>query len=81
MKKYVVQWQSKVNGRVGKGTKLFDYEEGHRLVKELNAEYPQIEHQLLECAAPAPAESPPAEPELELEEAQHARQEQPAGVH
>src|SRR5437870_2737366 len=46
-KKYVIQWKSKVNGRIGKGSKLFDREEAQRLVEELNLEYPQIEHEIL----------------------------------
>ena len=46
-KKYVIQWKSKVNGRAGKGTKLFDREEADRLVRELNYEYPQIEHHVV----------------------------------
>ena len=53
---YVIQWKSKVNGRAGRGTKLFDREEAGRLVEELNREYPQIEHAFIE-AQPAPAES------------------------
>ena len=55
-KSYVIQWKSKVNGRAGRGTKLFDREEAQRLVEELNREYPQIEHEFVE-AHPATAES------------------------
>jgi len=33
-----------VNGRAGKGTKIFDRESAERLVEELNREYPQIHH-------------------------------------
>ena len=46
-KTYVIQWKSKVNGRAGRGTKQFGREEAERLVEELNQEYPQIEHQVL----------------------------------
>jgi predicted DNA-binding WGR domain protein len=54
-KSYVIQWKSKVNGRAGRGTKLFDREEAQRLVEELNREYPQIEHGFVE-AQPASTE-------------------------
>ena len=47
-KTYVIQWKSKVNGRAGRGTKIFSREEGERLVAELNREYPQILHELAE---------------------------------
>ena len=46
-KTYVIQWKSKVNGRAGKGTKLFDLDEAQELVAELNQEYPDIFHELL----------------------------------
>ena len=50
-KHYVIQWKSTVNGRAGKGTKLFDREEAEQLVEELNREYPQIEHEIIEAPA------------------------------
>ncbi len=65
--KYVIQWKSKVNGRAGRGTKLFDRPEAERLIQELNTEYPGIEHEL---AVPQPASS--EEPAEETK----ARQEQ-----
>ena len=79
-KKYLIQWKSKVNGRAGKGTKLFDYEEGQSLVEELNLEYPLIQHELIE--APPPEATPPEPlsteqefaPETESEEANQNRQ-------
>jgi hypothetical protein len=52
-KMYVIQWKSKVNGRAGRGTKLFERQEAEQLVEELNREYPEIDHQLVE-AQPAP---------------------------
>ncbi len=63
-KKYVIQWQSTVNGRAGRGTKLFDKEEADRLAEELNQEYPRIRHQVVEAAEPreAPAEPAPENP-------------------
>lgn len=47
-KKFVIQWQSTVNGRAGRGTKLFERDEAERLAQELNQEYPQIHHEILE---------------------------------
>ena len=47
-KTYVIQWKSRVNGRAGKGTKLFTLEEGESLVWELNQEYPNIHHELVD---------------------------------
>ena len=45
--KYVIQWKSKVNGRAGRGTKLFERDEGEDLVQELNRDYPDIQHELV----------------------------------
>lgn len=61
-KNYVIQWKSKVNGRAGRGTKVFSREEAEQLVLELNREYPQIEHEVLEVQPQAP-ESGEATPE------------------
>lgn len=61
-KNYVIRWRSKLNGRAGRGTKEFTHEEAERLVKELNAEYPDIEHDVI--PAPLP-EAHSAEPETE----------------
>ena len=52
-KTHVIQWKSKVNGRAGRGTKQFSREEAERLVDELNREYPQIEHEVLNTKAEA----------------------------
>jgi hypothetical protein len=54
--KYVIKWKSNVNGRAGRGTKEFEREEAERLVEELNAEYPDIEHE----AIPAPPSTRPS---------------------
>jgi hypothetical protein len=62
--RYVIGWKSKVNGRAGRGTKEFSPGEGQRLVEELNAEYPYIEHELM--TAPAPRRE--AEKEAEAQE-------------
>jgi len=50
MKMYVIHWKSKVNGRAGTGTKLFDRDAAESLVEELNREYPQIEHEIWDAA-------------------------------
>jgi hypothetical protein len=48
---YVIQWKSTVNGRAGKGTKLFGLEEAQSLAEELNREYPGIHHQVIEAGS------------------------------
>ncbi|HWX22862.1 MAG TPA: hypothetical protein VN578_23415 [Candidatus Binatia bacterium] len=45
---YVIQWKSKANGSAGKGTRRFTEKEARRLADELNREYPQIEHEVIE---------------------------------
>jgi len=52
---YVIHWKSKVNGRAGTGTKLFDRAAAEMLVQELNREYPQIEHEIWEASKAQPA--------------------------
>jgi hypothetical protein len=62
-KSYVIQWKSKLNGRMGKGTKLFEWDEAVELADELNREYPDIEHDAVEAAlqeAPLSAQEEPA---------------------
>ena len=66
-KSYIIQWKSSINGRAGRGTKQFDWEEANRLAEELNRGYPGIHHEVVEGnAPPAPSRLPepePAEPE------------------
>ena len=38
-KKFVIQWQSTVNGRAGRGTKLFERDEAEQLAQELLHQY------------------------------------------
>ena len=58
---YAIQWKSKVNGRAGRGTKLFEREEAERLAEELNHEHPQIEHEVVQAQPEgAEASQPPA---------------------
>ena len=79
---YVVQWKSKQNGRMGRGTKLFEREAAEQLVAELNHEYPQIEHELVEVppggeSAPHPPAPEPAqaiEPVAPAEGVEHAKE-------
>jgi len=53
----VIKWSSKVNGRAGKGTKIFEQEEAERLAEELNREYPQIHHEAVNAEAQPVASS------------------------
>ena len=71
-KKYVIQWKSKGNGRVGKGSKVFGREEAQRLAEELNHEYPDIEHQIMDATHQGGGRivqpgAEPSEPEAEAE--------------
>ncbi len=50
-KNYVIQWRSNANGRAGRGTKTFEKAEAEQLVSELNREYPQIIHEVVEAQA------------------------------
>ena len=52
-KTYVIQWKSKINGRAGRGTKHFNPEDAERLVTELNQEYPNIHHEILDSESAA----------------------------
>lgn len=54
---YVIGWKSRVNGRAGRGKKVFELVEAQRLADELNREYPSIDHQAVE--AKPTAETPP----------------------
>ncbi len=56
--RYVIQWKSKINGRAGRGTKLFGREEAERLATELNREYPNIEHEIVGYTGPGPGTPP-----------------------
>lgn len=53
-KSYLIEWKSQVNGRTGRGTKLFEAEEAFRLAEELNREYPDIHHQVVEAVTAGP---------------------------
>jgi hypothetical protein len=63
---YVIRWRSTINGRAGKGSKLFSHEEAEQLVEELNHEYPQIQHEVVE-AQEASGPEPGAAPQQESE--------------
>ena len=66
-KSYVIQWKSKLNGRTGKGTKMFEWDEAADLAEELNGEYPDIHHEVVEATlveeSVAAEEEPAAGPE------------------
>jgi hypothetical protein len=61
MKTYVIQWKSSVTGAIGTGTKRFEKQEAEHLAKELNEDYPDINH---EAVIPSvSATTPTAQPE------------------
>ncbi len=65
-KTYVIQWKSNANGRAGRGTKLFSRDEAEKLVSELNAEYPQIHHEVLNMRGAVASGSLESPPEMDL---------------
>jgi hypothetical protein len=81
-KKYVIQWKSKVNGRAGKGTKLFDLQQAEALATELNEGYPDIEHEVLdvEASAGGSANLSPPNSERETQGEQEAISQNPATI-
>jgi hypothetical protein len=46
-KTYVIHWTSKNNGRMGTGTTRFEKEEAMQLAEELNADFPDIHHEVV----------------------------------
>jgi hypothetical protein len=58
-KSYTIQWKSMENGRTGTGTKLFDLSEAEDLAEELNTEYPDIHHEVVEVDASSQTISAP----------------------
>ena len=56
--KYVIQWKSSVNGRAGRGTKLFERDEAEELVQELNRDYPDIQHEFVKAEGRTLSPSP-----------------------
>ena len=61
MKTYAIKWKSTVSGSGGIGTKRFEKEEAERLARELNEEYPEIDHEAV-IPMPPVAEAAAAEP-------------------
>jgi len=47
MKTHTIHWKSKINGRMGSGTRLLEKEEAEQLARELNGEYPTIHHEAI----------------------------------
>jgi hypothetical protein len=71
---YIIQWKSKLNGRAGKGTKMFEWEEAAELAEELNREYPDIQHEVVEATLveePVASEEEPA-PGPEMPQTNHS---------
>jgi len=61
-KSYVIQWKSTVNGRAGRGTKLFAWEAAQQLADELNQGYPSISHEAVEAGGASAQLGQPAQP-------------------
>ena len=62
---YIIRWKNKVNGRAGKGSKMFSLDEAERLAQELNEEYPDILHEVaLTSAQPTAVEEHDQEREM-----------------
>jgi hypothetical protein len=59
MKTHIIHWVSSVNGSIGNGKKLFEKEEAERLAAELNAGYPDIDHEAILSVAPVESASEP----------------------
>jgi hypothetical protein len=57
MNTYAIQWKSTVTGAIGTGTKRFEKEAAEQLAKELNEDYPEINH---EAVVPTPSAVPSA---------------------
>jgi hypothetical protein len=43
-KQYRIEWRNKTTGQTGRGTKRFERSEALKLARELNHDYPHIEH-------------------------------------
>ena len=61
---YVIRWKSLVNGRSGRGAKLFSRQEAEDLVEELNREFPQIQHEAIKSSKESEASIPVPSHEL-----------------
>ena len=48
---YVIAWQSKSRGSVGRGKALFTREEAHQVAEELNRDHPTFHHEPLDLGA------------------------------
>lgn len=73
-KSYIIQWRSSVNGRTGRGSKLFQRAEAEQLAEELNREYPEIHHEVV----PAATVPQSASPEVAAEEEKLDSETEPA---
>ncbi len=80
-KTYIITWTDQVSGRVGQGKKFMDKEEAVSLAQELNAEYPDFQHKVVNTAEPNEVvEEPVAVEAGASEEAPEAAVVQPEAV-
>jgi hypothetical protein len=77
--RYVIQWKSRANGRAGRGTKLFEWEDAELLAEELNREYPDIHHEVVDANLSAKPVAQLAE--AESSEEPEAGSENPPVIH
>ena len=47
---YAIAWQAKASGKYGVGSKRFEKAEAERLAGELNHEYPEIYHEVVNAS-------------------------------
>ncbi len=59
-KTYVIVWKARKSGRTGQGTKHLDRQEANALAAELNEQFPEYEHMLLNTADPEAKPLPPS---------------------
>ncbi len=59
-KTYIIIWRARSNGRTGQSKKVLDIQEANVLAAELNREYPEYEHLVLNTADPQAKPTPPA---------------------
>jgi hypothetical protein len=45
LKTYAIRWKCSATGRLGAGTTLFEKAKAEQLAKQLNEEYPDIDHE------------------------------------
>ncbi len=58
-KTYVIIWRARNSGRTGQSKKVLNLEEANKLAFELNQEYPEYDHLVLNAADPQAKPVPP----------------------